>query len=91
MATYTKTTIELSITLHGVDDPITVSGDEAWGVLASIEQGNTLHIPADGAELIVPYHAVIAVTVTKSTEEVTKEDANCVVESDDSNNETPGN
>lgn len=84
MATYTKTLVSLSIYVHGQNDPITVQDTAdsavASGVLASIEQGKTLHIPGDGSEMIVPYHAVIAVEVTKSTESVTKEDVTCVVD-----------
>lgn len=82
MAIYKKPNVSLEIYVLDQEYSLEVNDPAvASGVLAELEQGQTLHIPGEeeNPDAIIPYHAVTLVYVRTTFEEVTKEDANCVM------------
>ena len=71
----TKPIISLSITVNGIDDAITVSDADvagvAGGVLAMLQAGQDLHFNNGTKEYFIPFHAVVAVEIARSTTTVT--------------------
>ena len=81
----TKYLIALSIMVHGIDDPITVDDADVPGVASSvyagIMAGQNLHFNNGTYEFIIPFHAIVAVQVTRSTATVyAPADELCVTE-----------
>lgn len=84
-----KPYVTVSLLLHGQDSPVDIAdyvdnagrfvalGTQAMAMLGRHE---TLHyIDAEGVETIIPYHAVVAYTVSKTSDDYTKlDDEYCV-------------
>lgn len=81
--TYKKALKTISVKVHGVTDAYevadTVSAPKATAALAEFEKGYKMHLQTANGEVIVPYHAVEAVTVTSAlSDNITKTDPYCV-------------
>lgn len=67
----TKPIVALSIYVHDQNDAITVSDADVPGVasavLAAVQAGKDLHFNNGTNEYFIPFHAVLAVEITKST------------------------
>lgn len=79
----TKPIIELSINLVGGGDAITVSDSTkpgvAGAVLAALERGRDIHYNDGEAEYFIPFHSILIVEISRSSEEVEKPaDSLCV-------------
>ena len=80
----------LTLTLHNIDDPIVIQDyvDDAGKFVAigthataAYLRGEQIHYKdADGYEIIIPYEAIVASSITREEDEYTKpEDAFCTV------------
>lgn len=90
----TKPTIELEITVNGVDTTIEIDDTAvASAVLAQAQAGKDLYFPVEGGSLLIPFHAVTLIAITRGTEEVeAPEDALCVTPEEEVTPEPdPGN
>ena len=82
MVTYKKPLKTISVKVHGMDDAIevadTVSAPNASNAYAEFEEGHKMHLVTQSGTVVVPYHAVEAVSVTTAaSEEITKTDPYC--------------
>ena len=83
-----KPFVTVSLRIHGYDSPFEIAdyvdgngrfvniGSQA---VAQLERGDAVHfVAAEGTEIIIPYHAIVAYSVTKEEGEFTPaEDAFC--------------
>lgn len=87
----TKPYVTVSVTVHGNDTPLEIADyvDDAGRFVAIGTQAaamlgreQAIHfVDAEGAEYIIPYHAIVAYSITKTSDEYTKlEDEYCVVD-----------
>lgn len=78
--TYTKALKTITVkTLGGttVTAADTAEQSIASNALAEFEAFQTMHIPGEESETLIPFHAVDSIVVTVSSTEVTKADAYC--------------
>lgn len=80
--TYKKQLKTINVLVHGSDTPIevadTVSAPNASNALAEFENFKTMHLVTDNGIIYVPFHAVVAITVTAElSDPITKEDPYC--------------
>lgn len=80
--TYKKPLKTISVKVHGITDAIevadTVSAPNATAAIAEFEKGYKMHLVTANGTVIVPYHAVEAVTVTSElSDPITKSDPYC--------------
>lgn len=80
--TYKKPLKTISVKVHGIDTAYevedTVSAPNASNALAEFENGYKMHLVTADSTVIVPYHAVEAVTVTVAlSDDITKADPYC--------------
>lgn len=68
---YIKAIKNAEITIHNGE---TVEVSDASMPLAEFNASKSMHIKGDDETTIIPYHAVVSVTVTTQTESVTKAD-----------------
>ena len=80
--TYKKPLKTISVKVHGIETAIevedTVSVPNATNALAEFDMGHKMHLVTQTGTVIVPYHAVEAVTVTvEASDDITKADPYC--------------
>lgn len=80
--TYKKALKTIQVKVHGIENAIevadTVDASNASNALAEFEKGYKMHLITANGTVIVPYHAVEAVTVTiAASDTITKADPYC--------------
>jgi hypothetical protein len=80
--TYKKPLKTITVKVHGIDTAIevadTVSAPNASNAVLEFEKGYKMHLVTDDGTVVVPYHAVEAVTITTAaSDEITKSDPYC--------------
>ena len=80
--TYKKNLKTISVKIHGITNAVevadTVSAPNASNALAEFEKGYKMHLVTANGTVIVPYHAVEAVTLTsEASDTITKADPYC--------------
>lgn len=81
--TYKKSLKTIAVKVHGITDAYevsdTTSAPNASNAIAEFEKGYKMHLVTDNGTVVVPYHAVEAVTITSSlSDNITKADPYCV-------------